>query len=145
MAVTTLVAFQSETTPNDSPPTTIIEYPKGTPIVAIGYLNVDPVNINDTGVAVFDKRIGMWTQDTYAPIVVGPVYIKTYSTPTRTIPAPTAVAPATTGSALSSYGFTQAQADAISLAVAALVADSLANRQLIAAMVTDLEAAGILG
>jgi|ERR1017187_6187958 hypothetical protein len=84
--------------------------------------------------------------------VAGSVYTKTYNTPARTIPAATAVAAATTGSTVgaatnaSAYGYTTAaQADAIPVAINALEADVLALKQIIVALVTDLEAAKIVG
>jgi hypothetical protein len=76
-------------------------------------------------------------------------YTKTYSTQGRTIPVATAAGVATTGSAASTgtvYGYTtSAQADAIPVAVNALEADVLALKQLIVALVVDLQAVGIAG
>jgi hypothetical protein len=72
-------------------------------------------------------------------------YTKTYNTPARTIAAATAAAIATTSAALTSYGFAQAQADSIPVAINALVADNLNLRQLIVALVQDLEQRGLLG
>lgn len=68
------------------------------------------------------------------------VYTKTYNTPARTIPAATAVAPNTQTGA-----YVQADAQSVVTQVNALEADVLALRKLIVALVTDLEAAGIVG
>ena len=73
-------------------------------------------------------------------------YTKTYNTPARTIPAATAAAVATTASTNTSpYGYSQAQADGIVTAVNALEADVLALRKVVVALVTDLEALGLVG
>ena len=71
-------------------------------------------------------------------------YTQTYSIGAATVPTATAVAVATTAATnVIPYGFAQAQADAIVTAVNALVADVLANRKLLNALIDDLQAAGI--
>lgn len=73
-------------------------------------------------------------------------YTKTYSTAARTIPVATVAPVVTTGSTSTTpFGYTQAQADAIPVAVNALAADVLALKKLIVALVVDLEAVGICG
>ena len=73
------------------------------------------------------------------------VITKTYETPAEVIPAATAAAVLTTASALTSYGYTQAQADSIPVAIIALEADVLALRKMIVTLTQSLEAVGILG
>jgi hypothetical protein len=72
-------------------------------------------------------------------------YTKTYAVAARVIPVATVAAVVTTSSALAAYGFTEAQADAIPVAINALAADVLALRKLLVAVVEDLEASGISG
>jgi hypothetical protein len=71
-------------------------------------------------------------------------YTLTFDTPARTLAAATAVNVVTTAPALTSYGYTQAQAAAVLTAINALVADNLNLREMIAGLVTDLAAAGIV-
>jgi hypothetical protein len=73
------------------------------------------------------------------------VITKTYNTPADVIPAATALAVATTASALTSYGYTEAQADSIPVAINALEADVLALRKMVVTLTLALEAVGILG
>lgn len=74
------------------------------------------------------------------------VYTRTYDTAARTIPAAVAIAvPTTASTSTTPFGYSQAQADDIVTTVNALVADNLALRQLIVALVHDLEAVGIAG
>lgn len=90
-----------------------------------------------------------------------PTYTQTYSTAARTVSNITAsavtltsVAPVTTGAGLTAYGYTQSQANAISLAVAALVttdipaiitenaqlaADHLMLQKVVTALIDDLQ------
>lgn len=78
------------------------------------------------------------------PSVVRPAaYTQTYTTAAKSVPAPTAAAVATTASTTGAYGFTQTQADALVSAVNALVADSLANKKTINAIIDDLQALGL--
>jgi hypothetical protein len=73
-------------------------------------------------------------------------YTKTYNTAARVIPAATVAAVDTTGSTLTTpYGYAQAQADAIPVAINALAADVLALKKLIVSLVVDSEAVGIAG
>lgn len=83
-------------------------------------------------------------------------YTQTYSTADRTIAAPTAVttglsAVAVTGAATSSYGFTEAQANALIaqvnfliVAVTALIADDLDVRRGLTGIIDDLQASGVV-
>ncbi len=66
-------------------------------------------------------------------------YTQTYSTASHTNPNPTAVAVATTAAALASYGFTEAQANAIVAAVNALVVDVAATKKVVNAIIDDLQ------
>lgn len=72
-------------------------------------------------------------------------YTQTYSTTTTTVPNATAVNPVTTGATSTTpYGFvTAAQADAITLAVAANGADILAVKKVVGQIIDDLQAAGL--
>lgn len=73
------------------------------------------------------------------------VYTLTYATPAREVPEATAAGVATDSSTADSpYGYSQAQADAIPAAINALEADVLALKQVVVALVTDLETAGIV-
>jgi hypothetical protein len=90
---------------------------------------------------VYDETTEAWT----GPVTPGSLveFVLTYATPSDTVAAATAAAVATTGSALTAYGYTQAQADAIPVAINALIADTLVLRQLIVALVGVLVSAGI--
>ena len=70
-------------------------------------------------------------------------YTQTYATAASTVPAATVAAVVTTAAGLASYGFTQAQADAIPVAVNALAADVLALKKVLTQIIDDLQAAGI--
>lgn len=72
-------------------------------------------------------------------------YTQTYATAARVVPAATVAAVLTTAAALTSYGFTQAQADSIPVAINALAADVLALKKVITAIIDDLQAVGIAG
>lgn len=74
-------------------------------------------------------------------------YTQTYSTTSRTNPNATVSAVATTAATQTTpYGFTtQAQADAIPVAINANAADILATKKLLNAVIDDLQAAGVLG
>lgn len=80
-----------------------------------------------------------------SPVGKSAAYTKTYSTAARTIPNATAANVVTTTPALTSYGFTQAQAEEVLTAINATQADVLALKKLIVALVVDLEAVGIAG
>jgi len=67
-------------------------------------------------------------------------YTQTYATADRTHSDPTAAAVVTTGAALTSYGYTEAQANALVAAVNALRADHLDLAQLVNAILDDLQA-----
>ncbi len=75
---------------------------------------------------------------------VGSAYTQTYSTASKTVPAATQAAVVTTGAALTSYGYTEAQANALVAAVNAAGADILALKQVVNALIDDLQAAGIV-
>lgn len=74
-------------------------------------------------------------------------YTLTYSTAARTVPAATSAAVATTASTQTTpYGFaSQAQADAIPVAINANAADILALKKVVVALIDDLQAVGIAG
>ena len=71
-------------------------------------------------------------------------YTQTYSTADPSVPAATVAAVVTTSATTSAYGFTQAQADAIPVAINALAADVLALRKVINALIDDLQASGMV-
>jgi hypothetical protein len=80
------------------------------------------------------------------PVGKSSAYTLTYSTQARTVPAATVAAVATTASTSSTpFGFAQAQADAIPVAINALAADVLALKKVIVALVADSQAVGIAG
>ena len=72
-------------------------------------------------------------------------YTQTYSTAASTVPAATVVAVATTAAGLTSYGYAQAQADAIPVAINALADDVLALKKVITRIIDDLQACGLAG
>lgn len=86
-------------------------------------------------------------QDFLANTYAGPgAYTQAYATADRTHANPTAVAVATTPATnVVPYGFTQAQADAILAAVNALIVDLADVKQLVNAVIDDLQAQRILG
>lgn len=73
----------------------------------------------------------------------GATFTQTYSVTDTTVPAGTAAAVVATASALSSYGYTQAQADALITSHNLLVAEVLQLRKLIGAIIDVLQAKGI--
>jgi hypothetical protein len=85
-----------------------------------------PTSTFDYGAGVAAPTLGTYTQ--------------TYATADKTHANPTAAAVVTTGAALTSYGFTEAQANAIVTAVNALRADHLDLAQLVNAILDDLQA-----
>jgi hypothetical protein len=66
----------------------------------------------------------------------------TYDTASATVPAATATDVLTTASALTAYGYTEAQADSIPVAINALIADALALRKVLVAVIDVLVAIG---
>lgn len=74
----------------------------------------------------------------------GTAYTQTYATTATTVPAATATAVATTSAGLAIYGFSQAQADAIPVAINALLADVLALRKTMNQIIDDLQSMGIV-
>lgn len=82
-----------------------------------------------------------------APVGKSSAYTLTYSTAARTVPNATVAAVATTASTQTSpwgYG-SQAQADAVPVAINALAADVLALKKLVVALIVDSQAVGIAG
>jgi hypothetical protein len=78
------------------------------------------------------------------PVVRQSAYTQTYATASKTHPAVTSVAVATTAATNSSpYGYAQAQADAIPVAINANRADILALKQVVNALIDDLQAYGL--
>jgi hypothetical protein len=87
------------------------------------------------------KKIGFFGATT---VVRTAAYTMTYSTGSRTNSAPTAAAVATTAATLAAYGYTQAQADSIPVAINALVADVLNLKQVLTQVIKDLQSYGLL-
>jgi hypothetical protein len=81
------------------------------------------------------------------PVVRPPAYTLTFATKARTLPANTAIAVGTTGAlnvgVLYAYA-TQAQADAIPVAINALLADLDATKKVLAQAIGDLQSVGLL-
>lgn len=75
----------------------------------------------------------------------GAAYTQTYSTAARTHSNPTATTVVTTAAGLASYGYTEAQANAIVTAVNALVADVANTKQVLNAAIDDLQGIGASG
>ncbi len=75
---------------------------------------------------------------------VGSAYTQTYSTAAKTVPAATQVAVVETAAGLTAYGYTEAQANAIPVAINAAAADILALKKVVNALIDDLQAAGIV-
>lgn len=71
-------------------------------------------------------------------------YTQTYSTTTRTHANITASAVATTAATLASYGFTQAQADAVPVAINANATDIANVKQVLNQVIDDLQTLGLL-
>ncbi len=71
-------------------------------------------------------------------------FTKTYDTADYTVAEPTAVAVVTTGAALTSYGFTEAQANAIIETLNALVADVAQLRKVTVAIINEMENDGLV-
>lgn len=78
------------------------------------------------------------------PVAKPTAYTQTYSTAARTVPVATQVAVVTTAASTSAYGFTQAQADAIPVAINAAAADILALKKVVTALIDDFQAFGLL-
>lgn len=70
-------------------------------------------------------------------------FTQTYSTAARTVTTASVAGVLTTAAGLTSYGFTQAQADSIPVAINALAADVLVLRQVLNAVIDTLQAAGL--
>ncbi len=72
-------------------------------------------------------------------------YVQTYSTAARTVPAATAVAVDTTAATSTlPFGYTEAQANAIPVAINAVAADLLALKQVVNALIDDAQAVGLV-
>jgi len=97
------------------------------------------VSWTDTGVV---SKLGFFAT---TPVVQAAAYTLTYSTAARTVPAATVAAVATTAATLVAYGYTQAQADSIPVAINALAADVLALKKVIVALINDSSAASGVG
>jgi hypothetical protein len=75
----------------------------------------------------------------------GQAYTQTYSAAARTVPEATATSTETTAAtAITPYGFSQAQADAIPVALNALLADMLDLRKVVNGIVDDLQSVGVV-
>ena len=71
-------------------------------------------------------------------------YSQTYATAARTQDAPTATSVATTAAGLASYGYAQAQANAIPVAINALIVDLANVKQVLNSVIDDMQANGLL-
>ena len=78
-------------------------------------------------------------------VVQPAAYTLTYSTAVRTVPAATAAAVVTTAATLVAYGYTQAQADSIPVAINAMQADMLELKKLIVSLINDLSTTSGVG
>ena len=78
-------------------------------------------------------------------VVQPAAYTLTYSTAVRTVPAATAANVVTTAATLVAYGFTQAQADSIPVAINAMQADMLELKKLIVSLINDLSTTSGVG
>lgn len=109
--------------------------------------SADPLNPLPTEVATWNTMIGVKNNMLgffgVTAVARPSAYTQTYATASKTVSAPTANAVVATPAALSSYGFTQAQADALVATVNALVADSLVNKKNLTAIIDDLQALGL--
>ncbi len=80
-----------------------------------------------------------------ALIAAGTTFTQTYSTADTTVAAATAGAVATTAATSTlPFGYAEAQANAIPVAINALIADNLNLRQLVNALIDALQAAGVV-
>lgn len=111
-------------------------------LTAADPLNPLPAEVTawTTVIGVSNAKLGFFG---VAPVVRPSAYTQTYSTASKVISNPTAVAVVTTPSALSSYGFTQVQADALIAAVNALQADHLVTKKNITSIIDDLQLLGL--
>lgn len=87
-----------------------------------------------------DNKVGLFDA---APVGKAGAYTQTYATAARVNPNATALAVLTTGAGLASYGYTQAQADSIPVAINAIEADLLAIKKLVNALIDDSQALGV--
>jgi len=79
------------------------------------------------------------------PRAIPAAYTLTYSTAVRTVPVATAAAVVTTAATLVAYGYTQAQADSIPVAINAMQADMLELKKLIVSLINDASVTSGLG
>jgi hypothetical protein len=80
-----------------------------------------------------------------APVVQATAWTQTYSTSSHTTANPTATSVVTTGAALASYGYTQAQADDIVTELNRLITDVANAKNNINAIIDDLQTYGLFG
>lgn len=102
----------------------------GTQIKVNGVLKIQA---NSTGLGFF----------AVTPVARAAAYTQTYATATRTHNNVTSSAVVTTAATLAAYGFTQAQADAIPVAINAVAADLLNLKQLVNSLIDDGQAYGL--
>lgn len=93
-----------------------------------------------TRIALDTNGVGFFA---VTPVARASAITQTYATATRTHNNVTSSAVVTTGAALASYGFTQAQADSIPVAINAVAADLLNLKQLVNSIIDDLQAYGL--
>lgn len=87
-----------------------------------------------------DNKVGLFDA---VPVGKAAAYTQTYATAARVNPNATALAVLTTASGLASFGYTQAQADSIPVAINAIEADLLAIKKLVNALIDDSQALGV--
>jgi hypothetical protein len=80
-----------------------------------------------------------------APVVQATAWTQTYTTSSHTTANPTATSVVTTGAALASYGYTQAQADDIVTELNRLITDMANVKNNINAIIDDQQAYGLFG
>lgn len=111
-------------------------------VTAIGSGKVTSANIVDG--AIVNADINGSAAIAASKLAFTPTaFTQTYSTATATVPNATAANVATTASGLASFGYAQAQADAIPVAINATQADVLALAKVINSVIDTLQANGI--
>lgn len=104
---------------------------------------VNLVNVVESLTTSPGAKVGLFG---VAPAARGAAYTQTYSTAARTVPAATFVAPVSTAATSTTpFGYaTAAQADAIRVGTVANAADILALKQVVNAIIDDLQALGVV-
>ncbi len=106
----------------------------GTTVSSAEIENDSIVNADiNTAAAIAPSKLG-FTKTTYT---------QTYSTAAATVPDATAASVVTTAAGLAAYGYTEAQANAIPVAINATQADVLALKKVVTQLIDDLQANNI--